>query len=47
MTDSSGRASFTTSLVGPMTIGSGLGTVLVTDPSFGTTTDRVALTFVK
>jgi hypothetical protein len=46
-TDASGRATFTTSLVGPMTVGSGLATVLVTYPGFGDTTDRVALTFVK
>lgn len=46
-TDATGRATFTTSLVGPMTVGNGLATVLVTYPGFGDTTDRVALTFVK
>ncbi|HEX5240668.1 MAG TPA: Ig-like domain-containing protein [Candidatus Limnocylindrales bacterium] len=46
-TDTSGRASFTTALVGPMTVGTGLATVLVTSTDFGTVTDRVNLTFVK
>ena len=46
-TDASGRTSFTTSLVGPMTVGSGLGTVLVTYPAYGQTSDRVTMTFVK
>jgi hypothetical protein len=46
-TDSTGRASLTTALVGPMTVNTGLGLVVVTDPTYGTTTDRVALTFVK
>lgn len=45
-TDASGRASFATSLVGPMTVGNGLVTVLVTDASFGQTSDRVTMTFV-
>jgi Glucodextranase, domain B/Bacterial Ig-like domain (group 1) len=46
-TDASGRASFTTTLVGPMTVGSGLAVVLVTDPDYGQTSDRVPMTFVK
>jgi glucodextranase-like protein len=46
-TDSGGRASFTTSLVGPMTKGNGLATVLVSYPGFGDTTDRITLLFVK
>ena len=46
-TDANGRAIFTTSLVGPMTVGNGLATVLVSYPGFGDTTDRIALTFVK
>ena len=33
-------------LVGPMTVGNGLVTVLVTDASFGQTSDRVTMTFV-
>ena len=47
VTDLNGRAIFTTSLVGPMTRGTGLATVLVTYGAFGSTTDRVNLTFVK
>jgi hypothetical protein len=47
VTDASGRASFTTSLVGQMKKGTGLATVLVTYPGFGDTTDRVSLTFVN
>jgi hypothetical protein len=46
-TGADGRASFTTPLIGKMTVGTGGGTVLVTHPLFGETTDRVALTFVK
>jgi hypothetical protein len=46
-TDASGRASFATTLVGPMTVGNGLATVLVTSPAYGQTTDRVTMTFVK
>jgi hypothetical protein len=46
-TDASGRASFTASLVGPMTTGNGLATVLVSYTGFGDTTDRISLTFVK
>jgi hypothetical protein len=47
ITDASGRAAFTTSLVGPMTKGSGLVTVLVSYPGFGDTSDRIGLTFVN
>jgi Glucodextranase, domain B len=46
-TDASGRASFTTTLVGPMTVGSGLAVVLVTYPDYGQTSDRVPMSFVK
>ena len=45
-TGADGRASFTTPLVGTITVGGGAATVLVTHPVFGQTTDRVALTFV-
>jgi hypothetical protein len=47
LTGTDGRASFSTPLVGKMTVGGGLGVVLITHPVFGQTTDRVALTFVK
>jgi hypothetical protein len=47
VTDASGRASFTTSLVGPMTTGNGQAVVLITHPDFGSASDRVGLTFVK
>jgi hypothetical protein len=46
-TDASGRASFTTPLVGKLSTGGGVGTVLVTHDVYGETTDRVALTFIK
>jgi len=42
-----GRALFTTPLVGQITEGSGLGTVLVTSDLFGQSSARVTLTFVK
>ena len=42
-----GRAVFTTPLVGQITVGGGLGTVLVTSDLYGTSSDRVTLTFVK
>jgi hypothetical protein len=38
---------FTTPLVGQITVGGGLGTVLVTSDLYGTSSDRVTLTFVK
>lgn len=47
VTNSNGRATFTTSLIGPMKTGNGVATVLVTYPGFGDTSDRVSLTFVK
>jgi hypothetical protein len=47
VTGADGRAVFTTPLVGPLTKGGGLGTVLVTSELYGTSTDRVTLTFVK
>ena len=47
MTGVDGRASFTTPLIGQMTLGKGGGTVLVTHPLYGQATDRVALTFAK
>jgi hypothetical protein len=46
-TGADGRAVFTTPLVGQLTVGGGLGTVLVTADPYGTSTDRVTLTFVK
>lgn len=46
-TGADGRAVFTTPLVGPLTTGGGLGTVLVTSDGYGSSTDRVTLTFVK
>jgi hypothetical protein len=46
-TDAAGRASFTTPLVGKLSTGGGVGTVLVTHDVYGETTDRVALTFIK
>ncbi|MEZ0241032.1 MAG: hypothetical protein ACAH65_09560 [Chloroflexota bacterium] len=42
-----GRAVFTTPLVGTLSTGGGLGTVLVTSDLYGASTDRVTLTFVK
>lgn len=42
-----GRAVFSTPLVGTLTTGGGLGTVLVTSDLYGASTDRVTLTFVK
>jgi hypothetical protein len=47
VTGGDGRAVFTTPLVGTLTTGGGLGTVLVTSDLYGTSTDRVTLTFVK
>ncbi|MBI2781979.1 MAG: hypothetical protein HYX55_09325 [Chloroflexi bacterium] len=47
VTGSDGRAVFTTPLVGSLTTGGGLGTVLVTSDVYGTSTSRVTLTFVK
>lgn len=47
VTGNNGRAVFTTPLVGALTVGGGLGTVLVTSDLYGTSTDRVTLTFVE
>jgi hypothetical protein len=47
VTGGNGRAVFTTPLVGALTTGGGLGTVLVTSDLYGQSSDRVALTFVK
>ena len=47
VTGSDGRAVFTTPLVGSLTPGGGLGTVLVTSDVYGSSTARVTLTFVK
>lgn len=47
VTSGDGRAVFTTPLVGTLTKGGGIGTVLVTSDLFGQSTDRVTLTFVK
>jgi Glucodextranase, domain B len=42
-----GRAIFTTPLIGELTTGGGLGTVLVSSELYGASSDRVTLTFVK
>lgn len=42
-----GRAAFTTPLVGELTVGGGIGTVLVSSDLYGQSTDRVTLSFVK
>jgi len=47
VTNADGRAVFSTPLVGTLTVGSGVGTVLVTSDLYGQSTDRVTLTFVK
>lgn len=47
VTGPNGRAVFTTPLVGQITVGGGLGTVLVTSSLYGQSSDRVTLTFVK
>lgn len=46
-TGPNGRAVFTTPLVGELTTGGGIATVLVTTELYGQSTDRVTLTFVK
>ena len=46
-TDASGRTSFTTTLVGKMTVNAGLAVVLCTSTDYGQTSDRVTLNFVK
>ncbi len=47
VTSIDGRAVFTTALVGTLTQGGGIGTVLVTHELYGQSTDRVTLDFVK
>ncbi|HEY8238460.1 MAG TPA: hypothetical protein VIF63_03405 [Candidatus Limnocylindrales bacterium] len=47
VTGPDGRAVFTTPLVGELTTGGGLGIVLVTTDLYGSSSDRVTLTFVK
>jgi hypothetical protein len=47
LTGSDGRAVFTTPLIGELSEGGGVATVLVTDDTYGEKTDRVTLTFVK
>lgn len=47
VTGPDGRAVFTTPLVGKISVGGGLGTVLVTSSLYGQSSDRVTLTFVK
>ena len=42
-----GRAAFTTPLVGELTKGGGIATVLISTELYGQATDRVTLTFVK
>jgi hypothetical protein len=46
-TGTDGRAIFTTPLVGKLSTGGGVGTVLVTHEVYGESSDRVTLTFVK
>lgn len=47
VTNADGRAAFTTPLVGALSVGGGTGTVLVSTETYGDSTDRVSLTFVK
>jgi Glucodextranase, domain B len=47
VTNTDGRAVFTTPLVGTFTTGGGLGTVSVSSDLYGTSSDRVTLTFGK
>jgi len=47
VTGTDGRATFTTPLVGELSTGGGVGTVLITDETYGEATDRVTLNFVK
>jgi hypothetical protein len=47
VTGANGRAVFTTPLVGELTRGGGVATVLVTSELYGQSTDRVSLTFVR
>lgn len=47
ITGADGRATFTTPLVGELATGGGVGTVLITDETYGEGTDRVSLNFVK
>jgi hypothetical protein len=47
VTGADGRARFTTPLVGTLQKGTGVGTVLVTSETYGESTDRVTLNFVK
>lgn len=47
VTGTDGRARFTTPLVGTLQVGNGTGVVLVTDATYGSTSDHVAFTFVK
>ena len=47
ITGSDGRAVFTTPLIGKLSTGGGIGTVLVTSDLYGSSSDRVTLTFVK
>jgi hypothetical protein len=46
-TGADGRAIFTTPLVGTLQKGTGGGTVLITQDTYGEATDRITLTFVK
>lgn len=47
VTGADGRATFTTPLIGELSVGGGVATVLVTDETYGEKTDRVTLNFVK
>ncbi|HEX3265899.1 MAG TPA: hypothetical protein VHR16_09555 [Candidatus Limnocylindrales bacterium] len=46
-TGPNGRAAFTTPLVGALSTGGGIGTVLVSTDLYGQSTDRVTLTFLE
>ncbi len=45
-TGADGRAVFTAQIVGPVSAGSGAGTVVVSHDAFGQATDGVTITFV-
>ena len=47
LTGPDGRAIFTTPLIGDLSVGGGVATVLVSDETYGDKTDRVTLNFVK
>jgi hypothetical protein len=47
LTGADGRVTFTTPLIGELATGGGVGTVLISDETYGERTDRVSLNFVK